>query len=197
LPSRIFNKLANLLGGVHLHDQNCGFKCFHRRVVEQLSLCGEMHRLIPSIAAMSGFRSTEIVVTHHPRRAGRSKYGLERLLRGFGDLMTVGFLRRFRQRPSHFFNAMALVHVCVGIGLAGGTLYLGCHTSIALFVACTTLMQAVALFSQGIVAELFIRGPLAIAELSPIAFDTGITTHLDRPAPNHVNSVPLLATQNN
>jgi len=101
LPSRVFNKLLSTLVGVELHDHNCGFKCYRKEVVKSLNLYGEMHRMVPSLASINGFRSTEIVVQHHARQFGQSKYGVKRFARGFLDMLTVTFLKNYRERPLH------------------------------------------------------------------------------------------------
>ena len=103
-PSRLFNRFASALGGVRLHDHNCGFKCYRAEVAREIHLHGELHRVIPALAHEKGFRVGEIEVQHHPRRAGNSKYGLERILRGLSDVATTGFLRRFHHRPGALFQ---------------------------------------------------------------------------------------------
>jgi glycosyltransferase involved in cell wall biosynthesis len=118
LPSRIFNFILSRVNKVELHDHNCGFKCYRREVVQSLPMYGEMHRMVPSLAAMQGFRTAEIPVKHHPRRHGQSKYGLKRFLRGFLDMWTVFFLLNFRQRPMHLMGAVSLLMLGFGAGLA-------------------------------------------------------------------------------
>jgi glycosyltransferase involved in cell wall biosynthesis len=115
LPSRIFNAMLSAVSRTRLHDHNCGFKCYSSNVVKELSLYGEMHRMIPALSSIRGFRSTEIEVTHHPRRFGRSKYGVKRFLRGFMDMITVGFLQNYRERPLHLLGGMALILAALGI----------------------------------------------------------------------------------
>lgn len=109
LPSRIFNFILSRVNKVELHDHNCGFKCYRREVTQSLPMYGEMHRMVPSLAAMQGFRIAEIPVKHHPRRYGQSKYGLKRFLRGFLDMWTVFFLQNFQQRPMHMMGAVSLL----------------------------------------------------------------------------------------
>jgi glycosyltransferase involved in cell wall biosynthesis len=118
LPSRIFNFILSRVNKVELHDHNCGFKCYRRQVVETVPMYGEMHRMVPSLAAMQGFRTAEIAVKHHPRRHGQSKYGLKRFLRGFLDMWTVFFLQNFRQRPMHLMGAVSLLMIFAGCCLA-------------------------------------------------------------------------------
>jgi len=109
LPSKLFNHLIRRMSKIDVHDSNCGFKAYRREVMEHLSVYGEMHRYLPTIARWRGFRVTEIVVHHHPRRFGSSKYGLERLAKGFLDLMTIAFLTKYGRSPMHFFGKMSVI----------------------------------------------------------------------------------------
>src|SRR5271166_3515230 len=118
LPSRIFNFILSRVNKVELHDHNYGFKCYRREVTQSLPMYGEMHRMVPSLAAMQGFRTAEIPVKHHPRRHGRSKYGFKRFLRGFLDMWTVFFLQNFRQRPMHLMGAVSILMMVFGCFLA-------------------------------------------------------------------------------
>ena len=104
VPSRLFNRVAGWVSGTHLHDMNCGLKAFRAEVAQELTLYGELHRFIPLLAADRGFRVAEVPVHHRPRAHGRSRYGLERYLRGFLDLLTVAFMSRYRHRPLHLFG---------------------------------------------------------------------------------------------
>jgi dolichol-phosphate mannosyltransferase len=128
LPSRIFNWMVSRVCGVRLSDHNCGFKCYRAEVTRQLTIHGELHRMIPSIASIKGYRSTEIAVRHHPRRHGISKYGFERYIRGFMDMLTIGFLKKFRERPSHLFGQIAFLQLAMGITLAAAGLAVGLGT---------------------------------------------------------------------
>lgn len=116
-PSRLFNAVVRHVSGVALHDFNCGLKAYRAEVVHELVLYGELHRYIPVLAAQRGFRVTEAKVNHRPRRAGRSKYGPERLLRGLFDLVTVFFLARYGRRPLHLFGGAGLACFGAGIGI--------------------------------------------------------------------------------
>ncbi len=109
LPSRCFNALISKIAGVDLHDHNCGFKAYRRDVVKELPMYGEMHRMVPSLAAFEGYRTSELVVQHHPRRFGKSKYGVKRILCGLFDMTTVFFLKNYRNRPMHFFGRLAML----------------------------------------------------------------------------------------
>jgi dolichol-phosphate mannosyltransferase len=106
--SRIFNAVTGRLSGLRLHDMNCGVKAYRAEVVRGLSLYGELHRFLPVLAHHRGFRIAELPVNHRPREHGRSRYGLERYLRGFFDLLTVSFIGRYRHRPLHLFGGLGL-----------------------------------------------------------------------------------------
>ena len=114
LLSRVFNWATAVVSGVRLHDVNCGLKAYRAEVLRGIRLYGELHRFIPVLAAYRGFRITEIPVHHRPREHGRSRYGLNRYLRGLFDLVTVTFMGRYRHRPLHLFGGMGLA-----MGLAG------------------------------------------------------------------------------
>lgn len=116
-PSALFNRVTQVLTGLRLHDFNCGFKAYRRQVVEELQIYGELHRYIPALAFWRGFRVSEIKVRHHPRQFGRSKFGLERLPRGFLDLLTVLFLNRYNRRPLHLFGWIGLVTAFAGLAI--------------------------------------------------------------------------------
>jgi len=107
--SRIFNRVTGAFSGVHLHDMNCGLKAYRAEVVHGLRLYGELHRFIPVLAHYRGFRIAELPVNHRPREHGRSRYGVERYLRGFLDLLTVSFIGRYRHRPLHLFGGLGLI----------------------------------------------------------------------------------------
>ena len=116
LPSKLFNKFTSSFSGVYLHDHDCGFKAFRREVADSLDLYGEMHRYIPVLAHRQGFRIAEIPVEHHKREFGRSKYGMERYLRGLFDFLTTIFLIRYSDRPMYFFGKIGLL--CLNVGFA-------------------------------------------------------------------------------
>ena len=111
--SRIFNAVTARISGVRVHDVNCGLKAYRAEVVNGLPLYGELHRFIPVLAHYRGFDGAELAVNHRAREHGRSRYGVERYLRGFFDLITVTFMGRYRYRPLHLFG---------GLGLALGSL---------------------------------------------------------------------------
>ena len=114
LLSRLFNRVTSTFSGVRLHDMNCGLKAYRAEVVHGLRLYGELHRFIPVLAHYRGFRIAELPVNHRPREHGRSRYGVERYLRGFLDLLTVSFIGRYRHRPLHLFGGLGLVLGLIG-----------------------------------------------------------------------------------
>lgn len=115
--SRLFNRVTCKLSGLSLHDLNCGLKAYRVDVVRGLRIYGELHRFIPVLAHYRGFRVAELPVNHRPREHGRSRYGMERYVRGFLDLLTVTFMGRYRHRPLHLFGGVGLL-----LGSVGGLL---------------------------------------------------------------------------
>ena len=177
LPSRVFNRMLSHFSGVALQDHNCGFKCYRAEVAKALTLHGEMHRMVPALSGINGFKITEIVVQHHPRVHGVSKYGVERFIRGFMDMVTIGFLRKYRERPSHFMGAIVafcglLAFTLLGLGVvvaATGNLAAGLAAVVSGVVFAGT---AVLTFVCGLLAEVVIRGGLAASWQLPIVEDT-------------------------
>lgn len=115
IPSRFFNYITRKLSGIKLHDFNCGLKAYQSIVVKNIAVYGEMHRYIPVIAKWAGFsKITEKVVEHRERKYGHTKFGLERFINGFLDLLSVTFVSRFRQKPMHFFGTWGTLSFLVG-----------------------------------------------------------------------------------
>ncbi len=114
LFSRAFNWATGFVSGVHLHDVNCGLKAYRAEVLQGIRLYGELHRFIPILAAYRGFRVAEIPVNHRARQHGRSRYGPERYLRGFFDLLSVTFMGRYRHRPLHLFGGVGVLMGAIG-----------------------------------------------------------------------------------
>ena len=115
IPSRFFNYVTRRLSGIKLHDFNCGLKAYQAVVVKNITVYGEMHRYIPVIAKWAGFgRITEKVVQHRERKYGYTKFGLERFINGFLDLISVTFVSRFRQKPMHFFGTWGTLSFLIG-----------------------------------------------------------------------------------
>ena len=115
--SRIFNWVTGRMSGLRLHDMNCGLKAYREEVVRGMPLYGELHRFIPVLAQYRGFRVAELPVNHRPREHGRSRYGVERYVRGFLDLLTVSFIGRYRHRPLHLFGGLGLILGLFGVAI--------------------------------------------------------------------------------
>jgi dolichol-phosphate mannosyltransferase len=114
LPSRVFNWMVSRLTGVVLHDHNCGLKCYRQAVCKEIHLYGERHRFVPVLAASRGFTVGEVVTNHRRRKHGVSKYGLNRLVKGFLDLLTIKFLTGFGHRPQHLLGTVGLLFFLLG-----------------------------------------------------------------------------------
>ena len=110
--SRIYNGTARLSSGIKLHDFNCGLKAYRNEVVKSIEVYGEMHRYIPILAKKAGFGNIgEKIVQHSPRKYGSSKYGLDRFMKGYLDLLTIGFITRFGKSPMHLFGSLGTLDV--------------------------------------------------------------------------------------
>ena len=114
LPSRFFNFVTGKLTGIPIHDFNCGLKAYRNIVVKSLSVHGELHRFIPVLAHWAGYRVSEKTVQHHPRKFGKTKFGVSRFFNGFLDLLTVLFTTRYLRRPLHLFGVWGIVSFVVG-----------------------------------------------------------------------------------
>jgi len=116
LPSKFFNFVTRKISGIKLHDFNCGLKAYSSRVVKNINIYGEMHRYIPVIAKWNGFDNIgEKVVTHYPRKFGRTKFGIERFINGFLDLISITFVMRFTKKPMHFFGTLGTLSFLLGL----------------------------------------------------------------------------------
>jgi len=163
LPSKIANWLIGRVTGLQLHDYGCSLKAYRSELVADMNLYGELHRFLPALALIEGARITEIPVSHHPRRHGQSKYGLDRTLRVLMDLFTISFMKTFLTRPMHVFGLGGLAAGGLGLGLG---LYL---TFLKIFfnqqlgdrplliLAVVLLLTGVQLFCFGLLAELLMR----------------------------------------
>ena len=115
IPSKFFNWVTRKISGIDLHDFNCGLKAYHSSVVKNINVYGEMHRYIPLIAKWAGFtKITEKPVEHQQRKYGRTKFGIERFINGFLDLLSITFVSRFRQKPMHFFGTFGSLSFLIG-----------------------------------------------------------------------------------
>ena len=164
LPSKFFNFITSLLGGIKLHDFNCGLKFYKKKVVKNLyrSFYGEMHRFIPLLAHWSGFKVGEMVVTHHPRKHGHSKFGLARYYRGFIDLLTLTMLKRYKSRPMHIFGGIGTICLLVGMVIdlyfLGVWIYTGAlHIRPIMLLGIILVVVALQFFSLGFISEIIIQ----------------------------------------
>ncbi len=114
IPSKLFNFTTSLLTGIKLRDFNSGLKAYKREVIQDMKVYGEMHRFLPVLAHWAGYKVTEIPVTHHPRKFGKTKFGISRFWHGLLDLVTVLFTTRYSKRPLHFFGVLGLVTFLAG-----------------------------------------------------------------------------------
>ena len=120
LPTKLFNKATRMMSGVKLHDFNCGLKSYKGEVVKNVEIYGEMHRYIPFIAKYNGYdKIVEKPVAHQERKYGVTKFGLERFVFGFLDLLSISFTLKFRRRPMHFFGTVGSLMFMVGFGIFG------------------------------------------------------------------------------
>jgi glycosyltransferase involved in cell wall biosynthesis len=124
LPSIIANYLISRMTGVHLHDYGCTMKAYRREVLDGINLYGEMHRFVPALASQIGAKVTEIEVSHHPRRYGKSKYGISRTTRVILDLLTVKFLLSYSTRPIQLFGKLGISTLAIAFLSGGVTLYM-------------------------------------------------------------------------
>ncbi len=167
LPSKLFNWAARKTSGVQLNDFNCGLKAYKNAVVKHIDVNGEMHRYIPVLAKNAGFiKIGEKVVLHQARKYGETKFGAERFVNGFLDLITIWFLSRFGKRPMHLFGALGVIMLFVGFIF---TIYLGIDKMFfnpygrliterpQFFIALTTMLLGTQFFIAGFLGELILR----------------------------------------
>ena len=163
IPSRFFNGVTRLVSGIPLHDFNCGLKAYRVDVVKHVRVYGELHRYIPLLAKWEGYTQIEEqVVEHHARKHGRTKFGLERFIRGFLDLITVVFVTRFGRRPMHFFGGLGTLSFLGGFAIS---LWLSIGwfmgTPIAnrplFFLGIMLVILGVQLFLAGFLGEMIVR----------------------------------------
>lgn len=160
IPSRFWNFMAATLSGVKIHDFNCGFKAYRQEVTKSLTLYGELYRLIPILAAEKRFKITEIPINHRPRKYGQSKFGVDRFLKGFLDMITVIFLTKFTKRPAHFFGTLGTVIFSIGFLIGLYITYLKITTgniqgrTPLLLGGILAMVLGTQLFSTGLIAEM-------------------------------------------
>ena len=167
IPSKFFNGVTRWISGIELHDFNCGLKAYRKKVVKNISVYGEMHRYIPLLAKWNGFpKIGEKIVQHRARKYGYSKFGLERFLNGFLDLITVSFVHRYKKKPMHFFGALGSLSFLGGFlitswlifqkiyGLSKGENVREIVDQPLFFLALVAIIIGVQLFVTGFIAEL-------------------------------------------
>ncbi|MGZ3883419.1 MAG: glycosyltransferase family 2 protein [Bacteroidia bacterium] len=170
LPSKLYNWTNRKLSGIKLHDMNCGLKAYRREVVKSIEVYGEMHRFIPVLAKNAGFSNIgEKVVQHQARKYGVSKFGWDRFINGFLDLMTIMFLSKFGKRPMHFFGLIGTIMFFVGLAAA---IYMGIDKLYHVFnhiparlitqrplfyISLTTMVLGSMMFLAGFLGELILR----------------------------------------
>ncbi|MBR5138586.1 MAG: glycosyltransferase [Alistipes sp.] len=170
LPSKFFNQTARIVSGIKLHDFNCGLKAYRRRVIKSIEVYGEMHRYIPILAKHAGYKNIgEKIVHHRERKYGVSKFGMERMVKGYLDLITVSFMSHFGRSPMYFFGSLGTIMFLVGgfttVWVIAAKLYkqamgmpLRAVTDQPLFfVAILTVILGVQLFLAGFLGELINR----------------------------------------
>jgi hypothetical protein len=170
LPSKLFNWTARKFSGIKLHDFNCGLKAYRNEVVKAIEVYGEMHRYIPIIANKAGFRKIgEKVVQHRKRKFGTTKFGLDRFINGYLDLLSISFISRFGKRPMHFFGTLGTLMFILGFIMAA---IVGANKLIAVsqnllarpvsqspyfYIALTAMIIGTQLFLSGFLGELVSR----------------------------------------
>jgi glycosyltransferase involved in cell wall biosynthesis len=167
LPTKLFNYMTRLFSGIYLHDFNCGLKAYKYKVVKNIEVYGEMHRYIPVIAKWSGFTKIgEKVVAHQARKYGTTKFGLERFINGFLDLLSITFVTRFKKKPMHFFGSMGFLSFLIGFvitfWLSAEKMYKAAHqlpvrdvvAQPLFFLALVALIIGTQLFLAGFLAEM-------------------------------------------
>ena len=166
LPSKLYNGVNRAISGIKLHDMNCGLKSYKRKVVKSIEVYGEMHRFIPVLAKAAGFkRIGEKVVVHRARKYGVSKFGWERFINGFLDLLSIQFVSRFSKKPMHFFGSLGTLTFLAGFviviwliieRLTEGAGF-GLTNKVGFYLALTSMIIGTLFFLTGFIAELISR----------------------------------------
>ncbi len=166
LPSKLYNGVNRWFSGIKLHDMNCGLKSYKRRVVKSIEVYGEMHRFIPVLAKHAGFKKIgEKVVVHRPRKYGVSKFGWERFINGFLDLLSIQFVSRFGKKPMHLFGALGSFTFLVGFLLIFWLIIqritegsgFGLTHKVGFYLAPPVMIMGTLFFLTGFIAELVVR----------------------------------------
>ena len=167
MPSKLFNWAARKISGLSLHDFNCGLKAYRNEVIKTIEVYGEMHRYIPVLAVNAGFSNiVEKVVIHQARKYGTTKFGMERFINGFLDLITIWFTSKFGKRPMHFFGLLGVIMFVIGLGFAT---YLGVDKLFLnpsgrlianrpeFFIALSTMIIGTQFFVAGFLGEIILQ----------------------------------------
>ncbi len=167
LPSKLFNWAARRTSGVKIHDFNCGLKAYKKEVIKNIEVRGEMHRYIPVLAKSAGFAKIgEKIVKHQARKYGKTKFGMERFINGFLDLITIWFVSKFGRRPMHLFGALGVLMFIIGFGFA---LFLGIDKLFInpmarlitdrpeFYIALVSMIIGTQLFLAGFLGEIIVR----------------------------------------
>ena len=167
IPSKLFNFVARCSSGIKIHDFNCGIKVFKSEVIKSIDVYGDMHRFIPILAKNEGYNKIgEQIVKHQARKYGKTKFGNERFMRGFLDIITLWFMNKFGKRPMHFFGSLGTIMILIGIIFTGYIGYekLFIKTSGRLiterpefYIALTTIIIGIQLFIAGFIGEIVLN----------------------------------------
>ena len=170
LPSKLYNATARMITGIHLHDMNCGLKAYRNEVVKNIEVYGEMHRYIPYLAKNAGFgKIGEKPIQHEKRKYGKSKFGIDRFVNGFLDLLSLWFLSTFGKKPMHFFGFSGLVMFLVGfimtiwiivgklVQQSNGVRFRAVTDQPLFYLALVAVLLGVMLFLAGFICELISR----------------------------------------
>ncbi len=163
LSSKFFNYITRLFTHVKIHDFNCGLKAYRKQVVQNINVYGELHRYIPVLADWKGFSVAEVVVKHHPRRYGKTKFGISRFFKGFVDLITVVFTTRYIKRPMHLFGFVGLITALVGFVISAWLTFekmfygTGIGNRPLLFLGILLIIVGVQFFAIGLLGEILVH----------------------------------------
>lgn len=165
LPSKLFNATTRKVSGIKLHDFNCGLKAYRSEVVKQIEIFGEMHRYIPLIAKWAGYgKISEKIVEHRARKYGETKFGLERFIRGYLDLLSISFVAKFGKRPMHLFGSLGTILFVIGFGIFAYLAYAKFAMQMyrmtdrpIFYLALLAMVLGTQLFMTGFLAEMLSR----------------------------------------
>lgn len=165
ISSKFFNFVTRIISGIKIHDFNCGLKAYRKEVVDNVKVYGELHRYIPVLAKWQGYSVTEVPVMHHPRRYGKTKFGVTRFFKGFIDLVTVTFVTRYIKRPMHFFGFLGAMAFLIGFIVLGylTVLWIQGHSLSnrpMIFLGMLLIIVGVQLFAVGLLGEVIVHNTM-------------------------------------